>query len=324
MPNPFILTLALMSGSALASEDCAAPVALPPDEYIKTFDSFELTYFDGRGLAEVPRTLFATAGRLPSHGFTDVRLSSEQFAAAQGSGDLAKNLNRVPVLNHNGEVIGQSKAIARCVIIVDDIVAMHYVDIFSKPLRWSRFCPRNSRRTPLDSIDVSTRPRPFARYLAGQFGLMGRSAAEAAQIDALCEHVFDVQAAFRKLVPYGHSMSEAELAAATATWLSTPAEPKLPGRAERQLRWFLGQVEGQLPAGARFAVGDRPSLADAYLFNLLGEVAPELGTAGEPFGDLAGVGAALEHYPKIAGIVAQFKASPGMTAYLNSRGFMGF
>ena len=37
------------------------------------------------------------------------------FAAIRDSGtsDLAKNMNRAPVLNHNGAVVGQSKAINR-------------------------------------------------------------------------------------------------------------------------------------------------------------------------------------------------------------------
>ena len=45
-----ILTLAALSGAA-ASGECAASSA----EYLHGFDKFELTYFDGRGLAEVRR-----------------------------------------------------------------------------------------------------------------------------------------------------------------------------------------------------------------------------------------------------------------------------
>ena len=61
--------------------------------------------------------VFATAGVFPTdeegQGYTDVRLKQEEFESLRGTGDLAKNLNRVPVLNHNGFVLGQSTAIAR-------------------------------------------------------------------------------------------------------------------------------------------------------------------------------------------------------------------
>ena len=63
------------------------------------------------GLAEVARTLFAVAGRFPGKGFEDVRLNRDQFAAKKKAGELGQNLNRMPILNHNGAVIGQSSAI---------------------------------------------------------------------------------------------------------------------------------------------------------------------------------------------------------------------
>lgn len=44
-------------------------------------------YFDGRGFAEVPRTLFATVGRFAGEGFTDVRLNDESFPALRDTGE---------------------------------------------------------------------------------------------------------------------------------------------------------------------------------------------------------------------------------------------
>ena len=65
------------AGIAPSSANSPPPSALARAPY---------SYFDGRGLAEVSRTLFATAGRFSGQGFTDVRLSSEEFATLRDSG----------------------------------------------------------------------------------------------------------------------------------------------------------------------------------------------------------------------------------------------
>lgn len=242
-------------------------------QHLHSFDKFELTYFDGRGLAEVARTLFVTAGRAPGSGFADIRLSGDEFKEKKGSGDLATNLNRVPVLNHNGHVIGQSASINR--------------------------------------------------YVAKVLGFFGKDDLEAAAIDSFCEHVVDIKAAYRKLIPYKAEMSDEEKAAALSLWFDTPAEPALEGRKERQLQWFLGQVEGLLP-GDGYAVGGRPSLVDAYLFNMLAEQEPELGIKGEPFESLEATTRVLNLFPKLQIVLDTFGGSPGMLHYLATRGTMGF
>jgi len=260
---------------ALSSADqqrCTAAAA-ETSAYLNKFDTFQLTYFNGRGLAEVLRTLFATAGRFPGTGFEDVRLTRDQFDQLKGTGDLAKNLNRVPVLNHNGEVIGQSSSIAR--------------------------------------------------YLSNQFGFLGANEAQAAQVDSMCEHIVDIKAAYRKAVPYGSKLTAEEQTEADSIWFDTPATPILEGRKERQLRWFLDQVEVSLDHTG-YSVGGRPSLADAYFFNMLGEYAPELDAKGEPFGSIAATGRVMEAYPKLFAVVMTFRASPGMSYYLETRGKMGF
>ena len=124
-----------MTGTIADEQSC--PPTTEAAGYLGSFDKFSLTYFDGRlgcapegprhththlasphlthlcttkrGLAEVPRTLLHTAGQP----FEDVRLKRDEFDSLKGSGDLKKNLNRVPILNHNGEVFGQSGAINR-------------------------------------------------------------------------------------------------------------------------------------------------------------------------------------------------------------------
>jgi len=187
------------------------------------------------------------------------------FAAKKKAGELAGNLNRLPILEHNGIVFGQSSAINN--------------------------------------------------HLAQQFGLLGTSAIEAAQVTSMVGHINDLKAAYRKLVPYGTEMSSEQ----ANTWFNTPASPPLDGRKERQLNWFLEHIEKILSDDGGYSVGGRPSLADAQIFNTLGEHAPELGSKGEPFADLASTNKVLSAYPRLLAVVETFRKSPGVAHYLSTR-----
>ena len=101
-------------------------------------------------------------------------------------------------------------------------------------------------------------------------------------------------------------------------WFDTQPIPALEKRAERQLHWFLSHIEKILPNDG-YSIGGRPSLADAYFFNLLGETASELGSKGEPFGSLPRTEAVLHEYPRLQHIVDTFKHSPGISDYLAQR-----
>ena len=262
-----LLLLLLSSNSAVATElSCSSAQA-----YIESFDTFTLTYFDGRGLAEVTRTIFATVGRFPGNGYTDTRLTRDEFDVLKSHGDLAKNLQRVPVLNHNGDVLGQSSTINR--------------------------------------------------YLARKFGMLGQEEAEAAAIDSLCEHVNDIKSAYRKLFPYKMELTEEEKQKNYDIWFMTSATPVLEGRKERQLQWFLEKIEILLD-GNGYSIGARPSLADAYLYNLLGEQAPELNSPkGEGwFQNRTGTDFVLTMFPKLNEVVSTFGSSPGMEHWLSTRG----
>jgi glutathione S-transferase len=72
----------------------------------KNLTFFERKYWDGRGLMEVPRCMLAIAGHFPGAGYADVRFGED----APKTGTDA-NLGRLPVLEHDGKVIGQSAAI---------------------------------------------------------------------------------------------------------------------------------------------------------------------------------------------------------------------
>ena len=63
---------------------------------------------------EIPRTLFAVTGKHAGVDFEDFRFDFPAFGAAQKSGELgAENMNRVPLLVHNGTTIGQGPSICR-------------------------------------------------------------------------------------------------------------------------------------------------------------------------------------------------------------------
>ena len=271
------LTAIVFAGLAIAvagkdaetcSEHASTVTAIHAERY--AHDDFTLTYFNGRGLGEIPRTIFATAGLFPGNGYSDVRLEQDEFENMRGTGDLAKNLNRVPVLNHNGFVIGQSTAISR--------------------------------------------------YLGRYFGLYGRNYQEAAEIDAMMAHVDDVKAGYRKLFPYRVDLTDEEKEANYKIWFDTPSEPAIEGRKERQLQWFLEKIESILP-GDGYSVGGRPSIADAYWFNLLLEQAKEIeGSKGEGwFGHREGTDRVLAMYPKLKQVVETFRDSPGMAHWLSTR-----
>jgi hypothetical protein len=85
-------------------------------------DSYKLTYFAGKGLAEPTRIMFALAGqafedeRFPYHvDAADAASKHPEFTAAQQTGAFAVSMHSLPVLTFNGVRIGQSKAIERFV-----------------------------------------------------------------------------------------------------------------------------------------------------------------------------------------------------------------
>lgn len=84
--------------------------------------SYELTYFDIRGLAEITRWLF----KVSKTEFKDNRLSltfgtpgdfstikRPEFDAMKEKGELAVSMDKVPLLKVNGSLIAQSKAVER-------------------------------------------------------------------------------------------------------------------------------------------------------------------------------------------------------------------
>jgi len=127
---------------------------------------YTLRYFDGRGVAETARILFAVAGQP----FEDRRypisfgtpgdfstLKREEFDADKAAGKMEVAMGKVPVLEVGSTSIPQSKAIER--------------------------------------------------YLARQFGMMGSNPEEEAMVDAMSEHVRDINDAYNKKGLFFHEGS---------------------------------------------------------------------------------------------------------------------
>ena len=85
-------------------------------------DSYKLSYFAGKGLAEPTRIMFAIAGqtfedqRYPYHvDAADAASKHPEVTVVQQTGAFAVSMHSLPVLTFNGVRIGQSKAIERFV-----------------------------------------------------------------------------------------------------------------------------------------------------------------------------------------------------------------
>ena len=159
----------------------------------------------------------------------------------------------------------------------------------------------------------------IARFIGRELGLMGRSDAEAAQIDAVVEHVRDIRHAFATFRGSNSWFGETDPDAPSG---SPSSDTKT--RERRNLRWYLRKLE-KCVGDDGFTCGGRPSIADASIYFCFGEVCEELKggpyeSGAEPFGDAAATLRALRaESPRIARIVERFPTLPGVCEYLRTR-----
>eukprot|EP00981_Chlorochromonas_danica_P006530 scaffold1420_cov182-Ochromonas_danica.AAC.8 len=162
-------------------------------------------------------------------------------------------------------------------------------------------------------------------YLASELGLMGKNHLEAAHIIGVQEHLKEVVAAYRTLVPYGVEPSTETL----DKWF-TGGATDVTGHAdgsnrERFLTWFMGRIENALEDKG-FAVGDSISLADVLIYYIFGEFLPEEQGPSlpswrrEPFGSKVSTDAALAKHPKIHASVQAVANNANVKKYLANRG----
>jgi len=167
-------------------------------------------------------------------------------------------------------------------------------------------------------------------YVASETGMLGDNNVQAAQIVSVAESVSEVHKAYRAIVPWG-----AEITAEQANkWFdegATDSEGAAVRGGERNLTWFLGRIEKQLPGTAGFAVGNKLSLADVQLYYLLAEEwkadeAPEGTPASkrETFGNKARTDAKVAAYPKISASINAVRNNANAKQWWATRGQQGF
>lgn len=182
-----------------------------------------LKYWDGRGLAEVPRQLLAIAGvpyddvRIHDTGNSDARYDTGQHPSTTtrrptvdvmemvNDKDLDINLGRVPVLVVDGTPIGQSSAISR--------------------------------------------------FIAHTNGLMGSTPVEAAQIDSFCEALGELKAAFIKAADKDAFFDAPNDGTDTSGMAVRPGKDGV-----RAMKWYCGRLE-HIVGGNGCSVGSKISLA---------------------------------------------------------------
>lgn len=178
--------------------------------------TFSLRYFDGRGVAETIRMIFVVAGQ---------EFEDKRYPISFG-------------------VPGDFSTIKREEFEADRAAGKMEVSMGKVPVLDAG---------PSFSLAQS---KAIERYLAGRFGLMGSTPEEAAWVDAVCEHVRDVNDAYRSKGLFG--MKDAEK------------------KAEIEKKWFaeelptlLKKLDVAVPGTDGFAVGGKTSLADIVIFKLL-------------------------------------------------------
>mmetsp|Transcript_14246 Transcript_14246/g.23714 ORF Transcript_14246/g.23714 Transcript_14246/m.23714 type:complete len:268 (-) Transcript_14246:165-968(-) len=120
----YICILTLSSLVAVIGEQVSTPNAKVAPELTTTSSSkFKLMYFDARGAAEISRVLLKIGGidyedcrysitPKSEGGFETVEYTEKKLA-----GVFAPNMDRVPLLSIDGEIVGQSRAIERYISV---------------------------------------------------------------------------------------------------------------------------------------------------------------------------------------------------------------
>jgi len=109
----------------------------------------------------------------------------------------------------------------------------------------------------LDAGDFSLpQSKAIERYLAKQFGMMGDTPEEEAWVDAVGEHVRDINDAYNRKGLF-FMKDEEEKTKIQKKWF------------EEELPPLLKKLDTALPGSTSFSVGNKMSLADVSIFKLL-------------------------------------------------------
>ena len=139
-------------------------------------------------------------------------------------------------------------------------------------------------RAPILYVDGTAiaQSKTIERFVGRKLGFMGANDIEAAQVDAICEHVADIKKTYSDCKV---GKKDEELAAAKAKWIGETF-PEWCAKLEKCL------------GGNGFAIGSKLSLADLVIFSIV-----------ELVDDKAGAESALNANPKLAASLAATKAA---------------
>lgn len=156
-------------------------------------ESYKLTYFDGRGLAERSRFMFA----IGKQKYTDERLSFDNFREKKQNSDaFSVAMGRLPILtvtvNKNSAGLAFKNHESNIKEIINGNQNLNSTD--------PNFNSTESvTQTDLGNEFQIPQSKSIERYLAKKFGLLGQTPIEEAQIDSVAEHQRDLRDAFGKV-----------------------------------------------------------------------------------------------------------------------------
>lgn len=135
--------------------------------------------------------------------------------------------------------------------------------------------------------------KAIERYLAKKFGLMGSTPEEEAWVDAVCEHVRDINDAYARKGLF-FMRDEEKKKEIQAKWFGE----ELPG--------MLDKLEMSLPGSSGHAVGMSTSLADVVIFKLIEDTYTDQEVS-------------VASCPKLDAIVKAIKAHAGVQTWISER-----
>eukprot|EP00435_Cladocopium_sp_Y103_P056444 s699_g19.t1 len=149
----------------------------------------------------------------------------------------------------------------------------------------------------LDVGDFSLpQSKAIERYVARKFGMMGSTPEEEALVDAMAEHVRDVNEAYNRKGLF-FMKDEEKKAELKKKWYDEELPP------------FLTKLDTALPGSDGFAVGKKVSLADVAIFKLLKDTYD------------TDVSDAYKSCPKLKAIVSSMEKNDGIKKWLEESAF---
>jgi hypothetical protein len=211
------------AAAALGCSYCAAP------QQPQRPKKLVLKYWDGRGLAEVPRQLLSIAG-VP---FEDVRIHDT------GGGDPRFDTGQHPSTTTRGPTVD-----------VMELIGDAALDI-------------NLGRVPVlvvDGVSIG-QGSSIARYIASTYGLMGSTPVEAGQVDSICEAIAELKAAFNKAADKDAFFGMPNDGTDYTGMAVRPGKTGV-----RAMKWYCGRLERIVgtTGSPGCAVGSKISLAVLY------------------------------------------------------------